>query len=131
MLLQVWTRYVAGYAKDAIVGACHRTSHGQEHKIIWRTIPERDTIFHLCVTACREQSSYCCDERLAWVASRCNEDYKPSSTDSLFTCIISSPFIPLVTSNTKFICVLFQRSCIVSSSYSSNIYCHLIFHVYS
>ena len=33
-LLQVWTLCVAGYAKDAIVGACHRTSDGQEHKII-------------------------------------------------------------------------------------------------
>ena len=27
---------VAGYAKDAIVDACHRTNDGQEHKIIWR-----------------------------------------------------------------------------------------------
>ena len=31
-LLQFWTLYVAGYAKDAIVDACHRTSDGQEHK---------------------------------------------------------------------------------------------------
>ena len=69
-LLQVWTLCVAGYAKDAIVGACHRTSDGQEHKIIWLAGPERDTIFHLRVTTCREQGSHCCDERLAWVASR-------------------------------------------------------------
>ena len=41
---------VAGYAKDAIVGACHRTSDGQEHKIIWPAGPERDRIFHLHVT---------------------------------------------------------------------------------
>ena len=55
---------------DAIVDACHRTSDGQEHKIIWRAGPEHDTIFYLCVTACREQGSHCNDERLAWVASR-------------------------------------------------------------
>ena len=69
-LLQVWTLCVAGYAKDAIVGACLRTSDGQEHKIIWLAGPEQDTIFHLRVTACREQSSHCRDERLACVASR-------------------------------------------------------------
>ena len=34
LLLQVWTLCVASYAKDAIVGAYHRTSDGQEHKII-------------------------------------------------------------------------------------------------
>ena len=61
---------VAGYAKDAIVGACHCTSDGQEHKIIWRAGPERERIFHLRVTACREQGSHCRHERLAWVASR-------------------------------------------------------------
>ena len=33
LLLQVWTLCVAGYAKDAIVGAYHRTSDGQDHKI--------------------------------------------------------------------------------------------------
>ena len=60
-LLQVWTLCIAGYAKDAIVGACHRTSDGQEHKIIWLAGPERDTIL---------QGSHCHDERLAWVASR-------------------------------------------------------------
>ena len=45
------------------MGACHRTSDGQEHKIIWPAGPERDRIFHLRVTACREQGSHCCDER--------------------------------------------------------------------
>ena len=35
LLLQVWTLCVAGYAKDAIVGAYLRTSDGQEHTIIW------------------------------------------------------------------------------------------------
>ena len=70
LLLQVWTLCVAGYAKVAIVGAYHRTSDGQEHKFIWRAGLERDTIFHLRVTACREQGSHCHDERLAWVASR-------------------------------------------------------------
>ena len=60
-LLQVWTLCVAGYAKDAIVGAYHRTSDGQEHKIIWPAGLERDTIFHLRVTACREQGSHCHD----------------------------------------------------------------------
>ena len=38
---------VAGYAKDAIVGTCHCTIDGQEHKISWRAGPEQDTIFHL------------------------------------------------------------------------------------
>ena len=61
LLLQVWTLCVAGYAKDAILGAYHRTSDGQEHKIIWRAGPERDTIFHLRVTACKEQGSHCHD----------------------------------------------------------------------
>ena len=50
--------------------ACHRTSDGQEHKMIWRAGPEQDRIFYLRVTACREQGSHCHDERLAWVASR-------------------------------------------------------------
>ena len=52
------------------MGACHRTSNRQEHKIIRRAEPERDTIFHLRVTACRGRGSHCQDERLAWVASR-------------------------------------------------------------
>ena len=52
--LLVGTLWVAGYAKDAIVGACHRTIDGQEHKISWRAGPEQDKIFHLRVTACRE-----------------------------------------------------------------------------
>ena len=56
--------------EGAIVGACHCTSDGQEHKIIWRAGPERERIFHLRVTACREQGSHCRHERLAWVASR-------------------------------------------------------------
>ena len=60
----------AGYAKDAIVDACHRTSDRQEHKIIWWAGPEQDTIFYFRVTSCREQGSHCHDERLAWVASR-------------------------------------------------------------
>ena len=38
----VRTLRVAGYAKDAIVDACHRTNDGQEHKIIWRAGPEQD-----------------------------------------------------------------------------------------
>ena len=61
LLLQDWTLCVAGYAKDAIVGTYHRTSNGQEHKIILRAGLERDTIFHLRVTACREQGSHCHD----------------------------------------------------------------------
>ena len=69
-LLLVGTLSVAGYAKDAIVDACHCTSDGQQHKIIWWAGPEQDTIFYLRVTACREQGSHCHDERLAWVASR-------------------------------------------------------------
>ena len=46
------------------------TIDGQEHKIIRRAGPERDTNFHLPVTACRKQGSHCRDERLARVASR-------------------------------------------------------------
>ena len=42
--------------EDAIVSACHRTSDRQEHKFIWRAGPERDMIFHLRVTACRENT---------------------------------------------------------------------------
>ena len=41
-LLLVRTLRVAGYAKDAIVDACHRTNDRQEHKIIWRAGPEQD-----------------------------------------------------------------------------------------
>ena len=61
LLLHVWTLCVAGYTKDTIVGTYHRTSDGQEYKIIWRAGLERDTIFHLRVTACREQGSHCHD----------------------------------------------------------------------
>ena len=32
------------------MGACHRTSDRQEHKIIWCAGPERDMTFHLRVT---------------------------------------------------------------------------------
>ena len=60
----------ARYVRHAIVDACRRTSNGQEHKIIRRAEPERDTIFHLHVTACRRRGSHRQDERLAWVASR-------------------------------------------------------------
>ena len=56
--------------RHAVVDACHRTSNGQEYKIIRRAEPERDTIFHLRVTACRGRGSHRQDERLAWVASR-------------------------------------------------------------
>ena len=38
------------------MSACHRTSDRQEHEIIWRAGPERDMIFHLRVTACREHA---------------------------------------------------------------------------
>ena len=63
LLLQVWTLYFTGYAKHATVGAYHRTSDRQEHKIIGRAGLERDTIFDLRVTACREleQGSHCHD----------------------------------------------------------------------
>ena len=54
----------------------------QEHKIIWPAGPERDRIFHLRVTACREQGSHCCDERLAWVASRWQGNSWSCSFDS-------------------------------------------------
>ena len=46
------------------MGAWHRTSDGQEHMIIWRAGPERNMIFHLRVTACREQGSHCHDYSL-------------------------------------------------------------------
>ena len=68
LLLQVWTLCVADYAKDAIVGAYHRTSDGQELKIIWRAGLERDTIFHFtCHSVQRARQP---PTRLAWVASR-------------------------------------------------------------
>ena len=35
----------ARYVRHATVGACHRTSNRQEHKIIQRAGPEKDTIF--------------------------------------------------------------------------------------
>ena len=54
--LLVGTLWVAGYAKDAIVGTCHRTIDGQEHKISWRAGPEQYKIFPLRVTACREHA---------------------------------------------------------------------------
>ena len=69
-LLLLGTQRVERDERHAIVGACYRTSKGQEHKIIRRAEPERDTIFHLRVTACRGRSSHRQDERLAWVASR-------------------------------------------------------------
>ena len=37
---------VAGHVKDAVVSACHRTSVGQEQKLIQRAGPERDAIFN-------------------------------------------------------------------------------------
>ena len=60
----------ARYVRHATVGACHRTSNRQEHKIIQRAGPEQDTIFHLHVTACRRRGSHGHYEQLAWVASR-------------------------------------------------------------
>ena len=41
LLLQVWTLCVAGYAKVAIVGAYHRTSDGQEHKLFSTYVSQR------------------------------------------------------------------------------------------
>ena len=38
------------------MSACHCTSERQEHKIIWRAGPERDMIFYLRATACREHA---------------------------------------------------------------------------
>ena len=63
------TLCVAGYVKDAIMGACHCTIDGQEHKIVWRAVSERDTIFHLRGKVCREQGSHCRDKRLGWEPS--------------------------------------------------------------
>ena len=64
LLLQVWTLCVTGYAKDAIIGAYHRT---EEHNIIWRAGLERDTIFSLtCHSVQRARQPL---SRLAWVAS--------------------------------------------------------------
>ena len=60
----------ARYVRHATVGACHRTSNRQEHKITQHAGPEHDTIFHLHVTACIRRGSHRQDERLAWVASR-------------------------------------------------------------
>ena len=48
-LLLVWTLSVAGYAKDTIVGACHRTSDGQEHKL-FGMLDQNETRFFTYVT---------------------------------------------------------------------------------
>ena len=69
-LMILWPQRVARYERHAAVGACQRPSNRQEHKIIQRAGPERDTIFHLRVTACRGRGSHGHDERLAKVASR-------------------------------------------------------------
>ena len=45
-MLHAGTLCVAGHVKDAIVSACHRTSVGQEQKLIQRAGPERDAIFN-------------------------------------------------------------------------------------
>ena len=37
-----------GYAKDAIVGVCHRTSKGQEHRFIQHAGLQLETFLHLC-----------------------------------------------------------------------------------
>ena len=67
LLLQVWTLCVAGYGKDAIVGAYHRTNDGKEHKIIWcaglRTRHDFSLMCH-SVQRARQPLSH-----LAWVAS--------------------------------------------------------------
>ena len=60
----------ARYVRHATMGACHRTSNRQEHKIIQRVGLEQDTFFHLHVTARRRRGSHGHDQQLAWVASR-------------------------------------------------------------
>ena len=70
LLLVLGPQRVERDERHAILGACHRTGNGQKHKIIRCAEPERDTIFHVRVTACRAQSSHRQDELLAWVASR-------------------------------------------------------------
>ena len=62
---------VAGYAKDTIVGACHRTSDGQEHKL-FGMLEQNETRFFTYVTqrADSKAASHCHDERLAWVTSQ-------------------------------------------------------------
>ena len=58
-LLLVGTLCVAAYAKDSIVGACHCTNDGQEHKLACWTRTRHDFKFHLRVRVCREQGSHC------------------------------------------------------------------------
>ena len=65
LLLQVWTLCVAGYAKDAIVRAYHRTSDGQEHKIIWRAGRER---FFTYVAQCAESKA-------RWQGTSCSSSF--------------------------------------------------------
>ena len=64
-LLQVWTLFVAGYAKDAVVGAYHRNSDGQEHKACWTRMRHDFSLTCHSVQRARQPLS-----RLAWVASR-------------------------------------------------------------
>ena len=68
-MLLVGTLWVAGYAKNAIVGACHRTIDRQEHKISWRAGPEQDKIFYLRVTACREHARQPLSRRVIYLGS--------------------------------------------------------------
>ena len=83
LLLQVWTLCVAGYAKDAIVGAYHRTSDG----------PARIQDYLTCWTRTRHDFSLTCHSvqrarqplsRLAWVASL----WQGTSCSSSFVSIV-------------------------------------------
>ena len=79
LLLQVWTLCVASYAKYAIVGAYHRTSDGQEHKIIWRAGLERHTIFSLtCHSVQRARqplSRLACMIASPWQGTLCSSSF--------------------------------------------------------
>ena len=104
------------------MGACLRTSDGQEHKIIWLAGPERDTIFHLRDTACREQGSHCRDERLALVASRwqgtlCSSSFVPKVLGANYK--RTNNFHPVVD---KF------AMCVVTSEPTSNAHAHVDYH---
>ena len=59
----LWTLCVAGYVENAIVGAFYHTGDRQANRLIQLAGPERETILHLCVTACRRRGTYCHAQR--------------------------------------------------------------------
>ena len=56
-LLQAWTLCVAGYAKDAIVGACHRTIATDKNTRLLGLLDQYGTGFFTYVSQCAESKA--------------------------------------------------------------------------